>query len=190
MKVVINADYGGFGVSIEAMKRLIAGGSKFVKVMDEREYFGGMTREESSEKYKKDGYTTLGKYKDVGDGYLASTLGSTLYKDDKVYSFEDYDIASRSCPVLVKIVEEMGEDSWGDYAHLKIINVPDSTPLLTHVSCAHCGNPRKIEDIDKSCPGCGSRDIKTRPVDFTIEDYDGVEWISEKHQTFGESADE
>lgn len=31
----------------------------------------------------------------------------------------------RNDPILVNIVEELGEDSWGSFAELKIVDIPD-----------------------------------------------------------------
>jgi hypothetical protein len=54
----------------------------------------------------------------------------------------------RSHPEIIKIVEEMGEDSFGDYAKLEIVEIPDD-------------------------------------IDWYIEEYDGLEWVAEKHRTWG-----
>ncbi len=43
----------------------------------------------------------------------------------------DYYI-ERNDPVLVSIVEDMGEDSFGDYAELKVVEIPDDVEYLIH----------------------------------------------------------
>jgi hypothetical protein len=48
-----------------------------------------------------------------------------LLRTDSGIYIENEDDELRSNPELVKIVEEMGEDSFGDYAQLEIIEVPD-----------------------------------------------------------------
>ena len=53
----------------------------------------------------------------------------------------------RDDPILLKIVEEMGEDSYGKWSELKIIEIPDD-------------------------------------IEWEIEEYDGKEWVSEKHRTW------
>ena len=58
----------------------------------------------------------------------------------------DHDIA-RDDPVLVAIVRELGADANGNYADLKIVEVPYG-------------------------------------VEWQIEEYDGVEWVAEKHRTW------
>jgi hypothetical protein len=54
---------------------------------------------------------------------------------------------SRDDPVLIGLVQELGEASWGDHAKLKIVRIPAD-------------------------------------VDWQIEDYDGIEWVSEQHRTW------
>jgi hypothetical protein len=59
----------------------------------------------------------------------------------------DFNI-KRNDPILVEIVEQLGEAADGDFAELKIIEIPDD-------------------------------------VQWQIEEYDGAEWIAEKHRTWG-----
>ena len=59
----------------------------------------------------------------------------------------DFNI-KRNDPILVEVVEQLGEAANGDYAELRIIEIPDD-------------------------------------VQWTIEEYDGAEWIAEKHRTWG-----
>ena len=53
----------------------------------------------------------------------------------------------RNDPILVQIVEELGEAANGRFAELKVIEIPDD-------------------------------------VEWGIEEYDGDEWIAEKHRTW------
>jgi hypothetical protein len=53
----------------------------------------------------------------------------------------------RSDPLLVQVVQEMGEMANGRCARLKIVEIPDG-------------------------------------VDYVIQEYDGSEWIAEKHRTW------
>ena len=55
-----------------------------------------------------------------------------------------YDIA-RNCPVLVSIVETLGERANNEYSRLKVVEVPDD-------------------------------------VEWDIGEYDGSEWVAEKHR--------
>ncbi len=36
-----------------------------------------------------------------------------------------FDINARSDPRVVQVVEELGDESWGDHAELKIVDIPD-----------------------------------------------------------------
>jgi hypothetical protein len=58
----------------------------------------------------------------------------------------DFNI-KRNDPILVEIVEQLGEAANGDFAELKVVKIPDD-------------------------------------VQWTIEEYDGNEWIAEKHRTW------
>ena len=54
----------------------------------------------------------------------------------------------RANPLLVQVVEELGELASGALAELKIVDIPDG-------------------------------------IDWEIEEYDGKEWVAERHQTWG-----
>ena len=58
----------------------------------------------------------------------------------------DFNI-KRNDPILVEIVEQLGEAANGDFAELKVVKIPDD-------------------------------------VQWQIEDYDGNEWVAEKHRTW------
>ena len=113
MKIVINKDHGGFGLSDEAFERyLTEKGTAFRKVPN--------------------------RY-----GFYFYAEGPDSAGDDADMLW-DMDIA-RNDPVLVRVVEEMGEDSFGRYAQLKVVEIPEN-------------------------------------VDWEIGEYDGLEWVAEKHR--------
>ena len=58
----------------------------------------------------------------------------------------DFNI-KRNDPILVEIVEQLGEAADGDFAELKVVKIPDD-------------------------------------VQWQIEEFDGNEWIAEKHRTW------
>jgi len=95
------------------------------------------------------------------DGYEVGWIKDVLYKDGIVYRFDDYDKTNRADPSLVRIVEEMGDKANGQYAKLRIVDIPD--------------------DIAMVCPVCG----KTADEDWEISEYDGFEHIAESHRTWG-----
>ena len=45
---------------------------------------------------------------------------------DQAYEldFSDYDIP-RDDPTLIQVIEKLGQDAWGNYAELKIVEIPD-----------------------------------------------------------------
>jgi hypothetical protein len=90
MKIVINACYGGFGLSKEALA-----------LFNERS-------------------------------------GTVVAYEDKI---------KRDDPILVEIVEQLGEAADGGFAELKVVEIPDD-------------------------------------VQWQIQEYNGDEWIAEKHRTW------
>ena len=114
MKLVINQDHGGYGLSPEAIKRFAE--IKGIKLYE-----------------KKSKYTGLPIF---------------YTSEDKEYgTLFDYDDISRNDPVLIQVVEELGDKANGFCASLKIIEIPDG-------------------------------------VNWQVEEYDGREWIAEKHETW------
>jgi len=108
-KVVINVCHGGFGLSHKAMMRYFE--LKGVEVYPEifNEYYSIWTY-----------YLTPPKERNVlPEGSDVKT--SMQYAMDQV--FYDCNI-DRDDPALVQAVEELGEDSWGTYAELKVVEIP------------------------------------------------------------------
>lgn len=96
-KVVINRCFGGFGLSDEAFERLLnAKGVSFVKVARENSELFGPDYYEAGHINEESHYISQYRY--------------TTQRDDAD---------------LVRIVEELGEKSWGRFAELKIVDVPD-----------------------------------------------------------------
>jgi len=144
MKVVINACHGGFSLSHEALIRGIEKGANFIETVEAKDWY--ITDKDPMAAYLK----TVADCIEVRDGFLAPVVGSLLYKQGKIYHVIDYyDIMFRSHPILLEIIHELGiVDAAGDYAQLKIVEVPDG-------------------------------------VDLQIDEYDGKEWVAEKHRTWG-----
>jgi len=119
-KVVINKCYGGFGLSDEAREELIK---------------MGIPREEYDvEKAKK------GEYRNKKVILTGDFSGYKYWDEWTRYNRED--------PLLIAVVEKLGDRANGISAKLEIIEIPAD-------------------------------------VDYEIEEYDGVEWIAEKHRTWG-----
>ena len=89
MKIVINSDFGGFGLSDEGL----------------REY---------------------GRRKGLNLVEKAGTNFTFFYENEikEENFFSEHDLL-REDPVLVAIVEEMGEKSWNRFSALKVVEIPD-----------------------------------------------------------------
>lgn len=113
MKVAINDCFGGFGLSTEAIKWLIAKNSPLIHIKPIEEYTGG----------NKDPFLPSEQQEDVGDGFVKG-FTSTLFKDGMAY-IDDTRSDNRDHPDLIEVIETLGEKSWGEYAELKIVEIPD-----------------------------------------------------------------
>ena len=133
-KIVINVCHGGFGLSHKAMMRYFE--LKGIEVYPEvfNEYYSLYTY-----------YLTPPEERNVlPEG---SDVGTSLqYAMSMDHVFYDWKI-DRADPALVQAVEELGEDSWGSYAELKVVEIPND-------------------------------------VEWEINEYDGREWVAEKHRTW------
>src|SRR5574343_1010095 len=95
MKVVINKCFGGFGLSTEAVKWLIAKNSPLIKTYTEAEY----------------GVTVQRELKDAGDGFRVGWIDDVLYKDGLVYTTTAGDYENRCHKDLIAVIDAIGEDA-------------------------------------------------------------------------------
>lgn len=79
-------------------------------------------------------------------GFGLSAVAESIYAQESGKDISVYEIP-RDDPILVSIVESMGEAADGAFAELKVIEIPDD-------------------------------------VEWQIDEYDGTEWIAEKHRTW------
>lgn len=135
MKVVKNACFGGFGLSVEAIKELTLRDAKCIEKITPKKYYGGESKgfpcyaPDWEEKWNKD---FPKEYKDIGDGFWGHEMGFHIYKDGIIYDYEDGDFNSkpnRADKDLVEVVEKMGEESFGDHAELTVVEIPDGTKI-------------------------------------------------------------
>jgi hypothetical protein len=111
-KIVINSCYGGFGLS-EAAMRLYAE-KKGLPFFEHNPYKSDMFKQ----------YFTAdpsGRYKI--DEYGLSQIDNDFYRKYSLYD-KDFD---RTDPVLVEVVEELGEKANGFAAELEVIDIPKGT---------------------------------------------------------------
>jgi len=136
MKIVINKCYGGFGLSDAAMHRYAE--IKGITLYPEK---GGLFNTYYTVSADQRVQPLAGNWNDhsleVREAYNARYGEEVLYDRDM----------ERDDPILIQVVEELGETANGRCASLKIIEIPDD-------------------------------------VEWDIEEYDGQEWIAEKHRTW------
>ena len=132
MKLVINKCYGGFGLSSDAILKLINFDCRSIKIQTESSY----TSENLIDKKN---------HEEIGSGFTKGRFENVLYKDGLVYRYND---ESRADPILIQVVEIMGKEANGSNAKLSIVEIPDD-------------------------------------IEYTIEEYDGIEWVAEAHKTWG-----
>ena len=105
MKVVLNRDFGGFGLSNKAFKRLIDLGFPYIHEKDRE-------KEDFSEENLK-----IIVFDETEDD-LSGVHYHILEND---YEVEDL----RSHPLVVQVVKELREKAWGNFAKLEIVEIPD-----------------------------------------------------------------
>lgn len=127
MKIVINKCYGGFGLSQAAYEKLIEWGVPVLKY----------------ERGKRDPRTGLDIKNPEYDKEVILQGGLS-----NVGYWEAWLSANRTHPLLIRVVEELGEAASDRHAQLKVVEIPDGT-------------------------------------EWEINDYDGIEHIAEKHNTWG-----
>jgi hypothetical protein len=113
MKIVINKCYGGFGLSFAAMDKLAERkGFKLEHRDGVNEYV--LVSDPTPENLSMSSFALKENFGPViGDDIL-----------NKADWFYDHDI-ERNDPDLVAVVEELGKESFGDFAELQVVEIPD-----------------------------------------------------------------
>jgi len=122
MKIAINSQYGGFGLSSKAVNLLFARGSQHVKIIEPK-----------------------CENQQLLDAMIH--LGAFALTENGEYLSEDFRSEHRDDPLLIAVIEELGQEADGPHARLKIVEIPGG-------------------------------------VEWKIEEYDGAEWVAEKHRTW------
>lgn len=104
MKVVINKCYGGFGLSAQVELALV-GACSHGELLTPEEYYGPKN---TQERLKVD-----------------LEFGNVVISDGKIVIDNHRSASARSCPALVTLVERIGPLANGNYAKLKIVEIPD-----------------------------------------------------------------
>lgn len=113
MKVVINSCYGGFGLSAQAIRRYaeLSGFKVYPYKSDDKDYDKTVRCNDES------GIWSYWLKEDVGDFPSKKKLNNAEW-----FSYRDL---KRDDKILIQVVEELGEKANGDYAKLKIVEIPD-----------------------------------------------------------------
>ena len=122
MKIVVNRCFGGFLLSNEALTMLVERGSMGLRSMSEKEYFGPSGRPKSG----------IEKIKPWKYGFGVGLIPGVLFKNGKVYFFEDYIDEHRVCQNLVDVVLQLGSKASGDISKLSVIEIPDGIDWYIH----------------------------------------------------------
>jgi|SRR6185437_426618 len=134
MKVVVNKCYGGFGISITALKELVLRKSDCITATTPKQYYGGNNENyKSRDKWKINWENDFKTYEDIGDGFMAHPQGYNIYKNDLIYDLDQYsDDNFRSDKDLVEVVEKLGTKANGFCADLQITEIPDDIKWSIH----------------------------------------------------------
>ena len=126
MKIVINECYGGFGLSKEACQRYfdLKGQQVWIEVYKKFSALDMFTvwlvsPEERLEIKEGEAYYKMSR--DERTDYNWKYSQQIWYQGDNL---------TRNDPILVQVVEEMGDKAWGRYAKLAIVEIPDDVDWI------------------------------------------------------------
>jgi hypothetical protein len=111
-RIVINNCFGGFGLSVASYEKLIEWGVPVRAYIDpERDSETGLYKKQPA----NDGEVVFDRDLDEqnGERRLSGRYWDTWTRDNRTH------------PLVVRVVEELGEEASGEHAKLKIIEVPD-----------------------------------------------------------------
>jgi hypothetical protein len=108
-KICLNIAFGGFGLSSKAVMRYSE--------------LKGITLYERERPFGNDYY--LIEPEEYDKIHIEDRKRRCYKKSNELYfSVDDIE---RDDPILIQVVEELGEESWGRFAELKIVEIPSDT---------------------------------------------------------------
>lgn len=129
MKVAINSDYGGFSLSkaanVEYMKRKYGTFYAYKMHIDK----GWKISLDVAVDEDDDDFVYLSQY-DLGDTFNVDEVHKK-YNYERIF-LEDSDpnLSFRSDPVLISVIEDLGEKANGQCASIRIIEIPDDVNAI------------------------------------------------------------
>lgn len=107
MKVIINLCFGGFGLSTEAVQRL-------AELQGKRCFFFNYD-------FKEKKYKSISSFEAAKD-YFTASYSENPEDEDSNIEIRDVD---RNDPLLIQVVEELGDKSNGRYSNLTVVEISD-----------------------------------------------------------------
>lgn len=118
MKVVINKSHGGFGLSHDAV--MLYAKKKGITLYCEHNSY-----------YNNYFLCPVDEYKKIEAEERLKPIGSNRYEKANALSFSYHNMV-RTDLVLIEVVEELGDNANGQYAKLKVVNIPDNVAYEIH----------------------------------------------------------
>ena len=128
-KVILNKGFGGFEVSAQAHKRYAE------KLSKKLFYYAGEYTKENGIVYTKVPYEEFRKKNTLFYFYSFKDYGDNCFTEDRILNHDDLsalnpedldlDRGHREDPLLIEVVEELGEDASGWASTLKVVEIPD-----------------------------------------------------------------
>lgn len=112
MKIVINNCFGGFGLSDTAFERYLD--------------LKGITWYKGQTEFGASNYYTVPEeeFNKIQEEEDKLPVGKDRYARSNAAYLSYYDI-ERNDPILIQVVEELGDIAFGDYSDLRIVEIPD-----------------------------------------------------------------
>ncbi len=123
MKIAINSCYGGFRLSTKATQRIHELKCPHQRLMTFMEYTGGTgyVGNNMNYKFKSEDEARANTIKHQISSFPYIVINNKILVDD-----HDED-ENRSCPILIQVIEELGEEASNKVANIKIVDIPDNT---------------------------------------------------------------
>lgn len=146
IRVVINNCHGGFSLSEEAMMYLINTKSELVSTRPIEDYFGMSMEQALAEIWERHDTTEL------GNGFVSSYYGEVFnVEEGLMYQIGMIDqMAFRTHPDLISVVELFGPRANGRYGRLTIVEIPDEDITLDKITISEYDGSEWVAEIHRT----------------------------------------